>query len=132
MAESSRTPRPAAANRQADTTPPADTTTNDTVVADDAGKRTTPEQAHQATQGPLGADTPASQTREQTFHCGYCGQRIGTGGEHYDDTKDGEEVTSTHAGTLVVADNWSDLQDQNDAKRDEQYATDVETAQQDK
>lgn len=48
------------------------------------------------------------------FHCGICGQPIGSEGQHTN--ANGEQVTTPHAQTLVVADNWPQLQDDQDAE----------------
>lgn len=52
------------------------------------------------------------------YHCGICGQPIGAEGQHYNN--EGEQVTASHANTMVVADNWPELQDAQDADKAEQ------------
>lgn len=54
------------------------------------------------------------------YHCGICGQSIGAEGQHYNN--DGEQVTASHANTMVVADNWPDLQNAQDADKIEAEA----------
>jgi len=66
------------------------------------------------------AATPAvNEPSEVTFHCGYCGQRVGSEGQHTDPVS-GEATMPEHAGTLVVADDWPALQDAQDAKKAEE------------
>lgn len=48
------------------------------------------------------------------FHCGICGQPIGAEGQHTN--ANGDQVETPHAQTMVVADNWPQLQDDQDAK----------------
>lgn len=51
------------------------------------------------------ADLPADRPG---FHCGYCGRPVGPEGQHWNEK--GEAVPGQHAGTLVVADNWPEVQ----------------------
>ena len=53
----------------------------------------------------LSADRPG-------FHCGYCGQPVGPEGQHWD--AQGDATDPGHVGTLVVADNWPENQDEQD------------------
>lgn len=50
------------------------------------------------------------------FHCGYCGQPVGPEGQHWDEK--GNAVSGQHAGTLVVADNWPEVQTITNAETD--------------
>lgn len=66
-------------------------------------------------------DNPAALPASGTgYHCGVCGQPIGAEGQHY--RADGEQVTTPHAQTLVVADDWPAKQDQADAEQVQQEA----------
>jgi hypothetical protein len=42
------------------------------------------------------------------YHCGICGQPVGAEGQHYDGS--GDVVTTPHANTMVVADDWPTAQ----------------------
>jgi hypothetical protein len=52
-------------------------------------------------------------TDRPSFHCGYCGEPVGPEGQHWNEEGDAKE--GAHAGTMVVADNWPEQQDEQDA-----------------
>ncbi len=51
------------------------------------------------------------------YHCGYCGAPVGPEGQHWDSK--GNAVPGNHAGTMVVADNWPENQDEQDKDKRE-------------
>lgn len=63
------------------------------------------------------ANLPGSGTG---YHCGHCGQSTSSTGEHFDGN--GDVVTTPHANTLVLADNWPVEIERDNAESAERYA----------
>lgn len=54
------------------------------------------------------------------YHCGICGRVCGKEGEHYNE--DDEQTEVPHANVMVVADNWAELQDDQDREAAKKHA----------
>lgn len=107
---------PAAAKQEPNATTPGASSPDTTIKTDTNPNVTTGDNIVEG--GTLSDNISNLPADRPGFHCGYCGAPVGPEGQHYDAVT-GDVTTVEHAGTLVVADNWPENQDAQDASKRE-------------